>query len=279
MLNELNNFVYENHFGKRFDSLENGMYLVHSDILDYSWNFDVINNRISRFYRPVTTRGLPLVVIGKTAAEAKEARNRLLEIVEADIHAILPGKIYIGEYYTSGFITASKKSRYLLNERYCNLNLEFTTADPAWFTERNYIFLKGNDDNAAAAYGIDYPFDYSYDYATTVKNKRINGGDIGSSKFRLKIYGDATDPAINIGGHIYSVNGTIQKGESLLIDSINKTITLTTAAGKKVNWFDKRNRESYVFEPIPPGNSSVNYSGTFGFDLTVIEERSEPKWT
>lgn len=278
MLNELNNFVYENHLGKRFDSLANGMYLAHGDILDYSWNFDVINNRISRFYRPVTTKGLPLVVIGKTAAEAKEARNRLLEIVEADINAILPGKIYIGEYYTSGFITASKKSKYLFNERYCNLNLEFTTANPAWFTERTYIFVKENDDNAVATYGVDYPFDYSFDYATTVKNKRINGGDIGNSKFRMKIYGDATNPTINIGGHIYSVNGTIKKGESLLIDSINKTITLTTTTGQKVNWFDKRNRESYIFEPIPPGNSSVNYGGAFGFDLTVIEERSEPKW-
>ena len=277
MLNELNNFVYENHLGKRFDSLANGMYLVHSDILDYSWNFDVINNRISRFFRPVTTRGLPLVVIGKTAAEAKEARNRLLEIVEADIHAILPGKIYIGEFYTIGFITASKKSKYLFNKRYCNINLEFTSSDPAWFTERTYVFAKDNGDSDIA-YGVDYPFDYSFDYATTVKNRQIIGGDSGGSKFKLKIYGDATNPSINIGGHVYSVNGTIKKGESVLIDSINKTITLTMATGQKVNWFDKRNRESYIFEPIPPGNSSVNYSGTFGFDLTIIEERSEPKW-
>ena len=278
MLNELNNFVYENHFGKRFNSLEHGMYLVHSDLLDYSWNFDVINNRISRFYRPLTTKGLPLVVIGKTAEEAKEARNSLLEIVETDIRALLPGKIYIGEYYTSGFITGSKKSKYLFNERYCNLDLEFTTADPAWFTERNYVFANGNEDNAASEYGVDYPFDYSYDYTTTVKYKKINGGDVGSSKFRIKIYGDAENPMINIGGHIYSVNGTIGQGESLLIDSTNKTITLTTANGQKLNWFDARNRDSYIFEPIPPGISVVNYSGTFGFDLTVVEERSEPKW-
>ena len=277
MLNELNNFVYENHLGKRFNSLENGVYLVHSDILDYSWDFDVINNRISRFYRSVTTRGLPLVVIGKTAAEAKEARNKLLDIVEADIQAILPGKIYIGEYYTSGFITASKKSKYMYNDRYCNLNLEFTSAEPGWFTERNYVFVKDNGDSSAE-YGIDYPFDYAYDYATTLKNSQIVAGGIVGNKFKLRIYGDATNPSISIGGHIYAVNGTIKKGESLLIDSVNKTITLTTSNGQKINWFDKRNRESYIFEPIPAGMSSVNYVGTFGFDLTLIEERSEPKW-
>lgn len=279
MLNEMNNFVYENHLGMRFESLEYGVYLNHSDILNYSWNYDVINNRISRFYRSVSKRGLPLVVIGKTEAEATAAKNRLLEIAEADVYAMLPGKIYVGEYYTSGYITASKKSKYLFNKRYCNLNLEFTSADPAWFTDHNYVFANGSDSNSVDGYGVDYPFDYPFDYSASFKSRKVNSGSVSSSKFMLRIYGEATNPAINIAGHIYAVNGRIQKGESLLIDSINKTITLTTATGAKVNWFDKRNRESYIFEPIPAGIQNVNHNGTFGFDLTIIEERSEPKWT
>ena len=279
MLNELNNFVYENHLGMRFESLENGVYLNHSDILNYSWDYDVINNRISRFYRSVTKRGLPLVVIGKTEEEAITAKNRLLEIAEADIQAMLPGKIYVGEYYTSGFITASKKSKYLFNKRYCNLNLEFTSADPAWYTERNYVFGKESVSDPTGGYGVDFPFDFPFDYSAAFKSRKINSGNIGSSKFKLRIYGEATNPIINIAGHIYAINGSVQEKESLLINSVNKTITLTTAAGTKVNWFDKRNRESYIFEPIPAGIQNVNHSGTFEFDLTVIEERSEPKWT
>lgn len=145
MLNELNNFVYVNHLGQRFDSLANGVYLNHSNILDYSWNYDVVNERISRFYRSTTKRSLPLVVIGKTEEEAKAARNRLFEIAEVDVLAMLPGKIYVGEHYSPGFITASKKSRYLYNKRYCNLNLEFTSADPAWYYEKNYTFRKGGE--------------------------------------------------------------------------------------------------------------------------------------
>ena len=65
MLNELNNFVYVNHLGQRFDGMANGMYLNHSDILNYSWNYDVLNNRISRFYRSIKSRNLPIVVIGR----------------------------------------------------------------------------------------------------------------------------------------------------------------------------------------------------------------------
>ena len=112
-----------------------------------------------------------------------------------------------------------------------------------------------------------------------MKNGQIVVEGFGSSKLRLKIYGEAENPSINIAGHIYAVNGRIQTGESLLIDSITKTIVLTTATGTKVNWFDKRNRESYIFEPIPSGINSVSYNGTFGFDVTIVEERSEPKWT
>ena len=279
MLNEMNNFVYENHLGMRFESLENGVYLNHSDILNYSWNYDVINNRISRFYRSVTKRGLPLVVIGKTAAEATAAKNRLLEIAEADIQAMIPGKIYVGDHYSSGYITASKKSKYLYNKRYCNLNLEFTSSDPAWFVDHSFVFAKDSDSISAGKYGFDYPYDYPFDYSASAKIRQIVVGGIGSSKFRLRIYGEAENPSINIAGHIYAVSGRIQKGESLLIDSINKTITLTTATGTKVNWFDKRNRGSYIFEPIPPGIHGVSYNGTFGFDLTIVEERSEPKWT
>lgn len=124
-----------------------------------------------------------------------------------------------------------------------------------------------------------YPFDYSYDYAVAVNGRIINCDSVGNNEFRLLIYGQAVNPSISIGGHTYAINGEIDAGETLLIDSISKTITLTTKTGSNINWYDKRNRDSYIFEPIKPGNNSVLWSGAFGFDLTVIEKRSEPRWT
>lgn len=127
--------------------------------------------------------------------------------------------------------------------------------------------------------GIGYPYDYPYDYALQLISRNIVCESTGSSDFRLMIYGEAVNPYVNIGGHVYAINGTIGKGETLLIDSLNKSITLTTATGSKINWFDKRGRENYIFEPLPTGVHGVKWSGEFGFDLTVIEKRSEPKWT
>ena len=273
----LDKFIFENHLGQRFEGIPNGVYLNYSDLRDYSWSFDTINNRISRFYRDTTSRKIPLVVYCKSGDEAVSVMNRLHELAETDIVEMIPGKIIVGDYYTTGYITASVKSNYLIRRKYCKIELTLTSDDPAWYREHTHQFLPGTESGFIG--GTDYPFDYRYDYALSMNGRKIVCNSVGSSAFRLLIYGEATNPAVVINGHTYTVNGTIAKGETLLIDSLNKTITLTTASGKKINWFDKRGREEYIFEPLPAGQSTVAWSGAFGFDLTVVEKRSEPKWT
>lgn len=275
----LEKFIFENHLEQRFEGLGNGVYMNYNDLRDYSWNYETINNRISRFYMGTKNRKLPLVVYCASDDEAIQVKNRLLELAEADIEARLPGKVYIGEYYTSGFITGSKKSDYLITKRLCKLELTLTSDNPAWYREQKYTFIPGSGSATSIGGGHDYPYDYSYDYGLSMNGHRIVCNSVGNNAFKLLIYGPTENPAIVIGEHIYSINGTVGSGETLLIDSLNKTITLTTAQGKKVNWFDKRGRDSYIFEPIPPGRSVVSWLGTFGFDLTVIEKRSEPRWT
>lgn len=272
----LEKFIFENHLGQRFEGLPNGVYLNSSDLRDYSWSFETINNRISRFYRDITSRKIPLVVYCKSGDEAVSVMNQLHELAEADIVAKIPGKIFVGDYYTSGYITASVKSNYLIRRKYCKIELTLTSDDPSWYLEHTYQFFPETDTELVG--GIDYPYDYKYDYAHTSNADKIVCNSVGASAFKLRIYGEATNPAVIINGHTYTVNGTIRNGETLLIDSMNKTITLSTADGKKTNWFDRRGREEYIFEPIPSGQCTVTRTGAFGFDLTVVEKRSEPKW-
>ncbi len=276
----LENFIYENHLGQRFIGLENGVYINSNDLRDYQWSFDTINGRISRFYRKTTNRKLPLTVICKTGDEAVNAKNRLLEIAEADIEALIPGKIIIGDYYTKGYITESSKSNYMVNRRYCKIDLTFTSEndDSMWYREETHIFLPDFGAQANGK-GLDYPFEYLYDYGISQTVNRVVCNSVRASAFRLKIYGRVANPAVTIGEHVYAVNGIVGTGENLIIDSTTKTITLTSALGTKINWFDNRNRESYIFQPIPAGINNVICNGSFGFDLTIIEKRSEPKWT
>ena len=278
----LENLIFENHLGKRFVGLENGVYLNSNDLRDYQWSFDTTNSRISRFYRGTTNRKLPLTVICKTDAEAVNVKNRLMEIAEVDIEAMLPGKIIIGDYYTTGYITASVKSNYMIKKRFCRIVLTLTSEDPMWYREETHSFFSNGESVQPVTGGAtetDYPKDYPWDYAIPRSANRIVCDSVRDNAFRLKIYGEATNPVVLIGGHAYSINGVVNAGETLLIDSLTKTITLTKATGKKENWFDKRNRDSYIFEPIPPGQHLVVRNGQFGIDLTIIEKRSEPRWT
>lgn len=275
----LDSFVYEDHLGRRFVGLDNGVYLNYSELRDYSWSHETLNGRISRFYRDITSRKIPLVIKCDTQAKADEARNKLLDLCETDIEAMIPGKIYIGDYYTSGYITESLKSNYLINKNFCNIELSLTSEDAFWYKEKTYRFFPENADSATVMGGTDYPYDYPYDYALSVVGSQINCDSVRSSAFRITVYGAITDPAVVISGHTYKVNGTVESGETLVIDSLNKTITLNKADGQKVNWFDNRDRAEYIFEPIPKGENIVGWSGMFGFNLTVIEKRSEPRWT
>ena len=275
----LDSFSFENHLGLRFVGAEHGVYLNYSDLRDYSWSYDVINNRISRFYMGVTNRKLPLVVCCSTPSEAVEVRNKLHELAEADIVAKRPGRISVGAFYTNGYITASKKSDYLVDGRYVKLELTLTQDDPAWYREKTYVFALESGENIGIAGGTDYPYDYPYDYATPMIGQNVINDAASESAFRLLIYGEAVSPTVNIGGHLYNVDVSVASGEVLEIDSLTKTITLINARGERLNYFDKRNRDSYIFQPIPAGLLAVDWPGNFGFDLIVIEKRSEPKWT
>lgn len=275
----LDRFIYEDHLGRRFVGLDCGVYMNYNDLRDYSWSYDTINSKISRFYRPVKSRKIPLVIHCESDEQAISVKNQLHELAETDITTRRPGKIYIGDYYSYGYITSSVKGNYLISKRLCKITLTFVSDNPAWYREKSYVFIPGSNTESDISGGIDYAFDYAYDYALSMVGRRITSDTIGSSAFKLLIYGEITNPSILVGNHLYAVNGLVKQGETLLIDSVNKTITLTTARGTKVNWFDKRERSSYIFEPIPAGQSIVGWPGTFGFDLTIIEERSEPRWT
>lgn len=154
----LDNFIFENHLGMRFIGLDNGVYLNYNDLRDYSWSYDTINNRISRFYRPVKDRKIPLVVCCKSDEEAIEIKNRLFELSEMDIEAKIPGRVYIGDYYTTGYITASTKGEYLLSKRMCRIDLTLTSDDPAWYREDTYIFpINGEFEEEDPGGGEDDP--------------------------------------------------------------------------------------------------------------------------
>lgn len=273
----LEQLKYKNHLNEVFEFGKDGIFVNTSDLHDYSWTVTKKNNRISSLDRAVETRKLPVVIICKSEEKGIAARNKLLEIAEKDVLALQHGKVIIGDYYFRCFITQSVKKNYLTSKRMVEITLTLTSDFPYWVKESTFVFSKPT--NTGAGGYLDYRFDHPFDYYSTTNNKTMTSTGFVGANFRMIIYGECRNPAVYIGGYKYQVNCDVAKNEYLTIDSVAKTVILTRNDGTQVNVFKYRCDDSYIFEKIPAGKQSVTWEGDFGFDVTVLEERSEPLWT
>ena len=92
------------------------------------------------------------------------------------------------------------------------------------------------------------------------------------------IYGPVVSPQVTIGSNTYLVNITLETGEYLRIDSRSRTIVKVLKNGEEMNEYHCRSKGREFFQKIQPGRQMIQWTGKFNFDLTVYEERSEPKW-
>lgn len=272
----LEQLTYKNHMNEVFEFGKDGIFVNTNELHDYEWDVTKKGSRISSLDYKISKRKLPVVIICETDEQGTAARNRLFEVMEKDALAMQYGKIIIGDYYLRCFITKSQKKKYLNTKRYMSLTLTVTTDYPYWVKETKHIFRStGNVDGK----NLDYSYDYPFDYFPAVTNGELNNTNFVASNFRMVIYGACTNPAVYVSGHKYTVNCTVAANEYLTIDSVAKTIYLTANDGTTTNVFSKRDRDSYIFEKIPAGINTVAWDGEFAVDITLLEERSEPKWT
>lgn len=272
----LEKITYRNHINEVVEIGQNGIFVNESDLHDFSWSVTKRNDRISAFNKGVVKKTIPLQIVCNSEEEGIQIRNRIFEVMEKDVLAMKHGRIIIGNYYLRCFVTASKKSDYLRSKGLLTVKLTVQTDFPEWIRETTTVF---NTKSGNISGLLDFPYDYPYDFKNELASGSINNTGFVASHFKMIIYGFVTNPTLYIGGHEYTVNVEVGTGEYLTIDSMNKTIVLTKYNGEQVNCFNARNKESYIFEKIPAGSSVIMTSGQISFDITLLEERSEPKWT
>lgn len=269
-------FIYTNHVNESLEFGTGGLYVNQNDLRDFAWDITSKNDKISGFKKGIVTKTLPVIIKCHTEAEGLALRNRIFEVSEKDVLANKHGKIKIGNYYLRCFITGSKKTEYLIHKSYMLTELTVTTDFPAWIKETKTSF--GTQSGGTEEF-LDFFYDFPFDFKNGLVNNEINNTDFVASNFIITIYGYISNPTLYIAGHEYTVNVDVEAGEYLTIDSVNKEIKLTKNDGTVVNCFNNRNRDSYIFEKIPSGvNEIMSPSQNITFDITLLEERSEPKW-
>ena len=270
----LEQLKYQNHMNEIFEFGKDGIFVDTNDLHDYEWAVTKKGNRIASLDYAVSKRKLPITIVCATEDEGIAARNKLFEVVERDVLAMQHGKIIIGDYYFKCFVTKSQKADYLVNKRLMKATLTLTSDRPCWTNERTIPFRISETDGE----GLDYSFDFPFDYMTEMTGTVLNNPSFIASNFKIIIYGACSNPAININGHTYQVFCTVGTNEYLTIDSTTKKIQLTAYDGTIINKFNERNKKSYIFEKIGSGGNPVTWNGGFGFDIILMEERSEPRW-
>lgn len=247
--------------------------LSDTDLFNFSWG----NLGKQQLSRTLTDKKVNVVVDGISFDEYEQNIDYLHEVTEYDVINKIPGRLYVGNYYLDCYISSSEKNKKYTKVKRSVIGLTVSPDSKVWIkeTRHDFIYSQSTDES-----GRGYEYGYEYDYAMSSGNtNRLKNEHFAPCHFVMKISGYASTPSITIGDHIYRVHETIQNNEILTIDSKKKTITLTKNNGVQVNLFSKRDKESYIFEKIPSGDLNVYWNSEFNFEVTLYEERGEPKWT
>jgi len=273
---------YENHNGERIDLDSGGIRIVEENIRNYTWNYAVANRpggfggRVKQFTRPVSTREMTVVSRGGSRAACISQLNTLHALTETDVMENANGLLWWDGQYIQCFLsTASEITEWERGFHYAKKKLTVLLIEPYWVTETKQTFTPEPE---TMQYGKRYPLRFPYRYGTGYSNKTLYNSHYAAAPMRISIFGAAVNPAIIIGGNLYEVACPLLGNERIEIDQIRKTITKIDSGGYTYNLFNARNKASDIFTPCPAGAVPVQFSG-LTFDITLIQQRSEPLWT
>ena len=205
-----------------------------------------------------------------------ENMEHLYSIVAVDAEEDTYGRLYVNDTFLRCRIQTSKKSNWK-GYVYSEVELTFIAPELAWTTELIRSFPKRED--AGSDDGLDFPYDHPFDFtADDVGSIAWDIDHVTASDFEMIMYGPCTNPYVLINGHAYTVYTDLEAGEYLVIDSRAYTATKYLSNGTTQNMFNERGLADSIFEKIPSGLLRINWSGDFGFDLTLFLERREARW-
>ena len=249
-----------------------------SDLTDYDSVEVEHNGKIAGFTKEITERDLNVDIISNSKEATQELCNKLNEVFEKDIYNDVAGKIYINDYYMRCFIKSCKKSK-RGNGVIRSYEYTLITDYPFWIKETTYQYF--SEQTEVVKYteleeGIMFP-EFPFDFAPVRGEKILGNQSFTDSNFIMTIYGFVESPQVSIAGHPYRVETTIYEGERLVIDSKKGTVKKIGRLGEVVDYYNARQKDYSVFQKIPPGLNVFQWSGGFGIDITLFDERSEPK--
>ena len=275
---------YENNFRESVCFTSWPYMVTGGDIFDGKWDEIENEDHIQGFERKIQDKTLD-IEIKAIGAEFRKAVDVMNVVFERDILASKPGKLWVGDSYMKCYITESSKDGWVSDIDIVSDELKIIADYPYWIREVEYPpFRKEASSEKSSALGLDYEYEYEYEYSGDQSVQYLVNDHYTDSGFRLIITGPCINPAIRIGGHLYELRTTLYDDEYAVIDSStrytqDRSVYKVQKDGTKVDLFNARNKDSEIWQKIPPGKSTVTWNGNFRFDITLFNERGAPRWT
>lgn len=271
-----NNITYTASSGNVYNLKTNGILTKEANYHTWAWDPQgtelQYGQRVSSFSRAAAVYNTTLLFYG-TKLKRTELITAFHEDIELDLQTMRTGRIDWGGWYVDCYITTSDTTPAAGD--WTENAISIFCPRPFWIKEEKKTFLP--QDEPAAQDFLDYTFDYQYDYFLgAIGSQRWVRSFPFDTNFRMYIYGPVSNPRIAVNGYPYQVNDTLEATEYLVIDSRENTIIKYLANNTNVSIFDLRNKTESVFNKIPAGTLNLTWTGLFGFDLVLFDERSEP---
>lgn len=275
----LDKMRYINSKGESIDFGSFPYFANYNDLRDYeiSYTTDSNNKKLKGFSERITEKTVPVAIVSPEG-HVDEALNRLYKVIDYDRKYESKGKLFIGDYFMEGFFFASTKADYLESKFRATVILKFVSESGTWKSISSFRFVYQDEESETTDPYLDYKYDYPYDYkAGRGLITFVNEADF-ECNFKMYIFGQVTNPVINIAGNTYSVDCTVYNNEFLVIDSEAKSVIRYQPDGTAIDEFNNRDRVNNVFNKIPSGFCTISHNVPNGITLDIIDDRGEPIW-
>lgn len=271
--------TYTNHLGQTVTVGDGALHWLGTDLLSHEWSYEADGQRAWGLRLGARTFELAIGMMGGSLAE----RTALYRALEADAVNGRPGTLSWRGYNLTVIPVASSLDNWWFDDGIEERTVRLLAPRPLWTHDVTQQFRTTDNDNVESV-DLDYAYEYAHDWmAPQVRSRPLKVDTMGETEFRLVVYGPATDPYVTIAGNRYEVAVSVPAGSRLELDTRDRTIRLVGRQGDVTNCYAQRTRGirgggSYAFQPLPRGLHEVLCDGTFGFDVVIHDERTEPAW-
>ena len=263
--------------GHKYDLISNG--IRHAKANYHTWAYKVQGTKLQYGTRVGDFAKDPAVYETELIIEGGERQRQAIvdalhDDFEADLRNKKAGRIIWGSYYIDCFVIESNTAPTDIPTQTLN-KIKIYAPYPYWVQDFKVELFASQETQSTY---LDFPFDFPFDFtAPAIGEMNVKSDFPFASEFEMVIFGPAVNPRVTINGYGYVLYATIPQGAYVVIDSRKHTIMQFNTDGTQSNIFNLRNKTDSVFQKIPGGNLNIVWDASFGVNITIHRERSEPR--